>query len=112
MLNCQAGVTGGPCPSCGQWISVPASIRPVTTGPAVLMGSIVAPPPATPAIDPPAAATPATRRKARVLADLTVDAAHLDRRETARSLVVIGMFILTACICAIVFYLMLNWASR
>lgn len=46
------------------------------------------------------------------MADLTVDARHLERRETVQTLLVIGMFIIAAGLCAVVFYMMTGWASK
>ncbi|MCF7675194.1 MAG: hypothetical protein K9N23_09415 [Akkermansiaceae bacterium] len=53
-----------------------------------------------------------THRKGRVLADLTVDSGHLERREATRTLVVLGMFMVAAGACAAVFFLMTNWVAR
>lgn len=64
--------------------------------------------PAAPASD---AAHPQRRRK-RLMADLTVDSRQVERRETSRTLMVLGMFIVAAGLCAVVFHLMTSWAAR
>jgi hypothetical protein len=52
------------------------------------------------------------RRRKRMMADLTVDSVHLERRETGRTLLMLGAFIVAAGLCAVVFHLMTGWGTR
>ena len=52
------------------------------------------------------------KNRKRLMADLTVDSKHLERRETSRTLLVLGMFVVAAGLCAMVFHLMASWGSR
>ncbi|MBN8458605.1 MAG: hypothetical protein J0M04_12280 [Verrucomicrobia bacterium] len=53
-----------------------------------------------------------TKNRKRLMADLTVDSKHLERRETSRTLLVLGVFVIAAGLCAVVFHLMASWGSQ
>ena len=133
------GVTSGPrfCPLCGASLSLPqfpgghntaptpaaAPFFPASQPPgpdrfpvgALVKSAPVVPSPgraipaaARSAPEPP----PRTRGRKCLMADLTVDSKHIERRETSRTLLVLGMFVVAAGLCAVVYHLMANWGSR
>jgi hypothetical protein len=52
------------------------------------------------------------RSKGRIVADSAVDYQHLDRRETAKALRIIMLFVLTICACLLVTWFMKDWIRR
>ncbi len=93
-----AGVTG-PCPACGSSITAPPS---KTTLPASGDGRA-------------ASTTPQAssgRVKRRISADSGVDHRHLERRETAKTLLIFLLFILAFCACLLVTWFMKDWIRR
>jgi hypothetical protein len=88
----------GPCPVCGAWLTPPSAPSPTPP----LVAAVVAP-----------VADPAQecRRRGHIRGDLNVDVVHLERRETARTLIVIAMFVVAAGVCAVIFYLMTGWGG-
>ncbi|MEY3895954.1 MAG: hypothetical protein RLZZ214_1474 [Verrucomicrobiota bacterium] len=93
-----AGVTG-PCPACGSPITAPAS---KTALPASGDGrSATATPQA-----------PSGRVKRRISADSGIDQSHLERRETAKTLLIFLLFILAICACLLVTWFMKDWIRR
>ena len=89
----------GPCPVCGTWLSGPGGAC-QTQSP--LIASVVE-----------NSAEPAkeSRRRGHIRGDLNVDVVHQERRETARTIIVLAMFVVAAGVCAIVFYLMTGWGG-
>lgn len=124
------------CPLCGTGLSLPqfpgrqtvtapiaapASPAPQPPAPDCFpVGALVSPAtvPKIPVRSAPAVAKSApeaqhrTKNRKRLMADLTVDSKHLERRETSRTLLVLGMFVVAAGLCAVVFHLMANWGSQ
>ncbi len=93
-----AGVTG-PCPACGSRITAPASIialpsngdgQSATSTPHASSG----------------------RLKRRISADSGIDQSHLERRETAKTLLIFLLFILAFCACLLVTWFMKDWIRR
>jgi predicted RNA-binding Zn-ribbon protein involved in translation (DUF1610 family) len=78
-----AGVSG-PCPACGAPIHAPAL--------------------------PSKAAS--SRQRGRIAGDSIVDHQHLERRETAKTLWIIMLFILAFCACLAVSWFMKDWIRR
>ena len=52
------------------------------------------------------------RRVGRIRADSGLDHAQIERRETAKSLVVIACFVLAACACIAVTWYLTDWLKR
>lgn len=91
-----AGVSG-PCPTCGSLVVAPREVgRPVAILPMESAKAVIAP--AAIRSQPNAS----RRRKGRIGADSMVDHAHLDRREAARTLLVITLFVLVFCVLVVV----------
>lgn len=101
----QAG-TSGPCPSCGAWITSPA-ISDTGTKAMVSTGKT------NPTIPTERQNRPsASRRKGRIPADSMVDQTHLHQRESAKTLMVLALFILTICACLAVAWFMKDWMAK
>ena len=103
-LTVPEGLAGasGPCPSCGAIISAPraekmeecgSEARNIDPGQALVRGS----------------GSVRRRTRAHIVADSMIDYQHLDRRETAKTLFVIMMFILAICACLAVSWFLNTW---
>jgi hypothetical protein len=96
--------TSGPCPSCSTWITSPA--------PAQTTGEQTRSQEAPPSILKSSAHSSSGRRKGRIPADSIIDHAHLDQRESARTLMVLAMFVLAICVCLAVTWFMKEWLAK
>lgn len=99
----QAG-SSGPCPGCGVWLTSPGGPTVVTPGDPGKSRSA-----------PAAGRRPArtgTRRKGRIRADSMIDHAHIERSETAKSVVMLACFVLAVCACIAVTWFLKDWLTR
>jgi hypothetical protein len=96
-----AGATG-PCPSCGAWISSPATAATESSG---IPSQRTTPPREVREIR-------EVRRKGRIPADSIVDQSHLAQRETAQTIKVIALFIAAFCACLAVLWFMRDWMTE
>ena len=95
--------TSGPCPSCSTWITSPEAIPTQNEPPT----GEAAHPMKKKAMHPSSG-----RRRGRIPADSIIDHAHLDQRESARTLMVLAMFILAICACLAITWFMKDWLSK
>ncbi|MES2658279.1 MAG: hypothetical protein V4689_06655 [Verrucomicrobiota bacterium] len=101
-----AGVSG-PCPSCGTVIVAPAHTD------TVQMAAVVMVEPAVRRSSAVQGKQHAPRRsRGHIIADSMVDRQHLDRRETAKTLFIITMFILAICACLLVSWFLNVWVKK
>jgi hypothetical protein len=99
------------CPACGTRLSI-GSHQAGTSGPCPVCGGHVVSPDA-PAQSPrPSGKRDSTRRRGRIRADAVIDHAHLENRESIRSLKVIAFFILALCACVAVAWFLRDHLSR
>lgn len=92
-----AGVTG-PCPTCGSSVTSPSLQPTLSERASIRSGSF---------------RKGASRcRKGRISADSGIDQSHLERKETAKTLLVILLFLLAFCACLLVTWFMKDWIRR
>jgi hypothetical protein len=101
----QAGIRG-PCPVCGAQILSPTPETPANAKPRRSSQTAAAFPSQRPTKDVP------IRAKARIAPDSIVDQAHLQNRESAQTLKVLALFILTVCACLAAAWLLKDHLSR
>ena len=99
----QAGVSG-PCPSCGAQVSAPGQSQ------SMVSCSPDMPKPDTAQVR--AVTTSSNHRKGGIVADSALDHQHSDRRETAKSLWIIALFVLVIGACLLVTWFLKNWISK
>jgi hypothetical protein len=93
-----ASITG-PCPACRSQITAPPADTALPTS----------------GDDRPDTTPPQTSSrhvKRRVSADSGIDQSHLDRRESAKTLFILLLFILAFCACLLVTWFMKDWIRR
>jgi hypothetical protein len=95
----------GPCPACGAWI----------TGPSVDDASPIRTADPEKAVKSPAPRIKSSvsgRSKGRISVDSMVDYAHLENRESTKTLKVIAWFVLVICSCMVATWFLSDWMGK
>lgn len=104
MVKGETQEASGPCPTCGSWITSPN-----------IVGNALRPNDPDKIGKKPSPRTKSTasvRSKGRISVDSMVDYAHLENRESTKTLKVIAWFILVICSCMVATWFLSDWMGK